>query len=74
MHKKNLTNQSNNSANLFTIQDVPAELIELSDETLSQVRGDIKPADPHMRSPSGQSDSNTQEVSPIKKWLDGNFF
>jgi hypothetical protein len=31
-------------------------------------------ATPYMRSPSGKSDMDTQEVSPIKKWLDGNFF
>lgn len=74
MHKKNLINQSNNSANRLTIQDMPAELIELSDEALSQVWGGIKPADPYMRSLSGKSDMDTQEVSPIKKWLEENFF
>jgi hypothetical protein len=74
MHKKNLTNQSKNSVNRLTIQDVSAEMIELSEKALSQVWGGIKPADPYMRSPSGKSDIDTQEVSPIKKWLNEIFF
>jgi hypothetical protein len=73
MQKKNLINPANNSANCL-IQDVPAELIELSDEALSQVWGGIKPADPYMRSPAGHSDIDIQEVWPIKKWMNGNFF
>jgi hypothetical protein len=67
MPKKNLTNQANNSANRLTIQDVFAELIELSNEALSQVWGGIKPADPYMRSPAGHSNIDIQEVWPIKK-------
>jgi hypothetical protein len=35
MPKKTLTNQANNSPNRLTIQDLPAELIEISDEVLS---------------------------------------
>ena len=75
MHKKkNLTNQSNSSANRLTIKDMPAELIELSDEALSQVWGCIKPADPDRHSPAGQSGGGTQAESPLKKWIDKNFF
>ncbi len=74
MPKKTLTNQANNSPNRLTIQDLPAELIEISDEVLSQVWGGIKPADPYMRSPLGKSDIDIQAVYPIKKWMDENFF
>jgi hypothetical protein len=39
MNKKNLTTQMNNSANRLTIKDLPAEMVEMSDEALSQVWG-----------------------------------
>jgi hypothetical protein len=39
MNKKNVTTQANDSENRFTIKDLPVELAELSDETLSKVCG-----------------------------------
>jgi len=39
MNKKNLTTQMNNSANRLTIKNLPAEMVEISDEDLSQVWG-----------------------------------
>jgi hypothetical protein len=39
MNKKNLTPQANNSANRLTIQNLPAEMMELSEEELSQMNG-----------------------------------
>jgi hypothetical protein len=41
MNQKNLTTQVKNSANRLTIKDLPAEMVELSDEALSQVCGGI---------------------------------
>jgi hypothetical protein len=47
MNQKNLTTQMNNSANCLTIKDLPAEMVELSDEALSQVWGGVyvRPSD-----------------------------
>jgi bacteriocin-like protein len=39
MNKKNLTLQANNPANRLTIQDLSAEMMELSEEELSQING-----------------------------------
>jgi len=39
MKKKNLTPQIAKSVNCLSIQDLPVELVELSDEALSQVYG-----------------------------------
>lgn len=39
MPKRTLTNQANNSANRIASQDLATEMIELSDEALSQMYG-----------------------------------
>jgi bacteriocin leader peptide (microcyclamide/patellamide family) len=39
MHKKNLIPQATQPVNRITIQGLPTELVELSDEALSQVWG-----------------------------------
>ena len=39
MHKNNLISKAITPVNHITIQDLPAELVELSDEALSQVCG-----------------------------------
>jgi hypothetical protein len=39
MIKKNLMSQIDQSLNNLTIQDLPIDLVELSEEVLSQVRG-----------------------------------
>ena len=39
MSKENLTTQAKNFATHLTIEDLPAEIVELSDEALSQVCG-----------------------------------
>lgn len=39
MKKKNITPQIAKSVNCLSIQDLPVELVELSDEALSQVYG-----------------------------------
>jgi hypothetical protein len=42
MQKKNLTPQIAKSVDCLSIQDLPVELVELSDEALSQVYGGIE--------------------------------
>jgi len=43
MNPKNLVPQMVNSVNHITIQDLPAELVEMSEEELQQVVGGIEP-------------------------------
>jgi hypothetical protein len=43
MNKKNLMIQTNDSVNSITDQDLSAEMVELSDEALSQVCGGARP-------------------------------
>jgi hypothetical protein len=45
MPKKTLTNQANNFANRIASQNLATEMVELSDEALSQVYGGISRED-----------------------------
>jgi bacteriocin leader peptide (microcyclamide/patellamide family) len=44
MDKKNLMFQATQPINKLTIEDLPSELAELSEEDLSQVKGGVCPA------------------------------
>jgi hypothetical protein len=46
MHKKNLISHAAQPANLITIQDLPTQLVELSDKDLQQIVGAGEPATP----------------------------
>jgi hypothetical protein len=51
MKKKNLTPQIAKSVNCLSIQNLPVELVELSDEALSQVYGGIETGEAPWRRP-----------------------
>jgi bacteriocin leader peptide (microcyclamide/patellamide family) len=44
MHNKNLTPQTTQPINRITIQDLPTQLIELSEKDLQQIVGGSEPA------------------------------
>jgi len=51
MQKKNLTPQIAKSVDCLSIQDLPVELVELSNEALSQVYGGIETGEAPWRRP-----------------------
>jgi hypothetical protein len=62
MNKKNSMIQTNDSVNSITNQDLSAEMVELSDEALSQVCGGAKPkfTPPNLPRGSGGAPGNRQ--------------
>lgn len=62
MKEKNLMIQANGSVNSITDQDLFAEMVELSDEALSQVWGGARPKfrPPNLPGGSGGAPGNRQ--------------